>query len=359
MIRKNLSEELVNMDISCGVVPEPGTAYQVAPGVMWVRMPMPLPLDHVNIWAVKESVGWTIVDSGLSTEATEMSWRALFAAEGALQGGPARVIATHMHQDHVGMAGWLARKFRCVLWMTGLEYLRSRVHEADDASSLSSDEATFYRRAGWDEEVIKEYRARYGYFGRYLSKLPRSYRRVRDGEHVRIGLHDWRVITGAGHSPEHACLYCAELKVFISGDQVLPRISSNVSVSPIEPDANPLDEWLLSLRRMAVEVPDDVLVLPSHQEPFRGLHARLESLTREVDASIVRLKSALKERKRAVDVFADLFSREITGGDLHHLRLATGESLAHLNYLWHRGEVSREIDRNGVAWYQNLPSQVQ
>jgi len=185
-----------------------------------------------------------------------------------------------------------------------------------------------------------------------IHPLPDSFHRLRDGDELRIGAHLWRVVTGSGHSPEHACLYCPELKVLISGDQVLPRISSNVSVNPTEPDADPMSDWLASLAKLKREVPDDVLVLPSHNECFRGLHARLDALASGQEKALLRLRRSLQERKRAIDVFGALFARPIGENDVALLGMATGESVACLNHLVRRGEASRELDADGVAWYR-------
>ena len=181
--------------------------------------------------------------------------------------------------------------------------------------------------------------------------MPDSYRRIVDGEEIKIGANTWRVIVGTGHSPEHACFYCADLKLLISGDQVLPKISSNVSVHPTEPDADPMRDWLESLAKLKREVPDDVLVLPSHNDCFRGLHARLDYLAASQVRTLERLRKTLQEPKRAVDVFAALFGRSIDETDGGLLNLATGESLACLNYFVHRGEVRRTLRESGVAWY--------
>jgi len=340
------------LDYPCGEPPAPGTAREIAPGVLWLRMPLPFALDHINLWAVRDGDGWAAFDSGVQSSDTAAAWRRLFAADGALaQGGLTRLFATHMHPDHVGMAGWLTRKFGCRLWMTRLEYLTCRVLLADTGREAPADGINFYRAAGWDEDALENYRARFGGFGKLMHALPDSYRRLHDGESLRIGGHAWRVVTGTGHSPEHACLHSAELKLLISGDQVLPRISSNVSVFPTEPDADPLGEWLASLDKLRRAVPDDVLVLPSHNEPFRGLHARLDYLARSQRQALDRLRLAIAAPKRAVDVFGELFGRPI-GAEPHLLGMATGESIAHLNYLRQRGEAVKEVDAAGVAWYR-------
>ena len=331
--------------------PDAGKMLEVAPGVLWMRMPMPYQLNHINIWALEDGAGWTVVDTGMRTEPTLEAWRDFFT--GALHKRPLnRVIVTHMHPDHVGMAGWLTEKFNCQLWMTQLEYLHCRVLTADTGRKAPEDAVMHFQRAGWSAGAIETYRGRFGNFGKHIHALPESYRRIKDGETLRIGMHNWRVIVGTGHSPEHACLYCPELKLLISGDQVLPRISSNVSVHPTEPDADPMGEWMASLAKMKREVPDDVLVLPAHNDCFRGLHARLDYLEASQERSMDRLRKTLREPKRAIDVFVALFGRSIDEADASLLSMATGESLACLNYLWHRGEISRSLDSSGVTQYQ-------
>ena len=353
--------EKPTLDYPFEASPETGKSIEVAPGVIWMRMPMGGKLDHVNVWAIKDDghdgggIGWAVVDSGMHTEATVTAWQAQFAAATAKQtdqGRLTRVLITHMHPDHVGMAGWLTQKFGCRLWMTQLEYLNCRVLMADTGRDAPPDALEFYHRAGWSADAIAVYKTRFGNFGKRIFALPQSYRRVTDGDQLQIGANQWHVIVGTGHSPEHACYYCPELDVLISGDQVLPRISSNVSVHPTEPDANPMLDWLNSIEKIKREVPDTVLVLPSHHDCFRGLHARLDYLAASQMRTIDRLRKTLREPKRAVDVFSALFGRAIDQSDGGLLHLATGESLACLNYLWHRGEVVRDLDSTGVAWFQ-------
>jgi glyoxylase-like metal-dependent hydrolase (beta-lactamase superfamily II) len=223
---------------------------------------------------------------------------------------------------------------------------------ADTGREAPADALAFYRQAGWSEVAVESYKTRFGDFGKMIYALPDSYRRIRDGDTLRIGAHDWRVIVGSGHCPEHACLYCPELKLLISGDQVLPRISSNVSVYPMEPGADPMAEWLASLDKLEHEVPDDVLVLPAHNDCFRGLHARLAHLREGQHKALDRLRKRLQEPRRAVDVFVALFGRAIDESNVPLLGMATGESLACLNYLVARGEVRCEPDADGIAWYR-------
>ena len=330
-------------------VPQPGEVLPVAPGVLWLRMRLPMPaLNHINLWALADEDGWTLIDTGMQTPDTVADWQTLFA--GALAGRAVkRVICTHMHPDHIGMAGWLTRQHDCRLWTTRLEYVTCRMLVADTGREAPADGVRFYRAAGWDEAAIEHYRARFGGFGKAVYALPDSYRRVIDGEELRIGGHVWRAVVGRGHSPEHLCLHCPELALLISGDQVLPRITSNVSVFPTEPDADPLAEWLASLAAIGQRVGDEVLVLPSHNEPFRGLHARLAALIAGHEQRLERVAAELAAPRRAVDVFGLLFRRRV-GPDM--LGMATGESVAHLNCLIGRGIAVRELDAGGVAWYR-------
>lgn len=328
--------------------PEPGTTQTVAPGVLWVRMPLPFALKWINLWLIEDGPGFALVDTGVALEETRDLWRTIFTD--ALGGRPiTRVICTHMHPDHIGLAGWITRKFACPLWISRLEYVTCRMLVADTGREAPEDGVRFYRAAGWDEDALDSYRVRFGGFGKAVSRLPDSYRRLSDGDVIAIGERPWRVVVGCGHSPEHACLWQEELKVLISGDQVLPRISSNVSVFPTEPEADPLTDWIESCEKLRRTVPDDVLVLPAHNEPFFGLHARLSHLMDSHERSLARLERRLAEgEKRAVDLFGALFARQI-GPDL--LGMATGETLAHLNCLIGRGRAVRRMGADGVARY--------
>jgi glyoxylase-like metal-dependent hydrolase (beta-lactamase superfamily II) len=332
-------------------IPEAGSgeAVEIAPGILWLRMPLGGSLKAINVWALDDGEGWTIVDTGLRTKESAQGWRDAF--DGVLSGKPVtRVICTHMHPDHVGLAGWILRKFpNARLWMTRLEYITCRMLAADTGREAPEDGVRFFKAAGWDESAIETYREKFGGFGRGLYPLPDSYHRISDGDVLRIGAHDWRVVVGCGHSPEHACLYCPDLKLLISGDQVLPRISSNVSVHPTEPDADPLTDWLTSLAKVKAEVPNAVLVLPAHNEPFHGLHLRIDHMLRGHERGLIRLERRLDEPKRTVDVFGALFARQI-GPD--NLGLATGEAQAHLNCLWKRGLATPKLDEQGVRWWR-------
>ncbi|NBW12721.1 MAG: MBL fold metallo-hydrolase [Caulobacteraceae bacterium] len=333
-----------------GAPPVPGQAVEAAPGVLWLRLPLPMSLDHINVYALAdndaEGDGWTLVDTGLYTKASIAGWEAAFA--GPLEGKPVkRVICTHMHPDHLGLAGWLCERFRVPLLMSRLEYVTARMLVADTGPAPAEGE-TFFRAAGWDDERIDGWRREFGRFGKGVYPMPQSYQRLTEGDDIEIGGEVWTVVVGNGHCPEHVCLWRKSDDVFLSGDQILPRISSNVSVWPTEPLQDPLGDWLASLAKLRALLPENAFVLPSHGEPFTGVHTRLDALTKGHHTGLTRLERALREPRRAIDVFSSLFARPIGDGVFG---MATGESMAHLNYLEAQGRARRERDADGVDWW--------
>lgn len=332
----------------------PGQPERIAEGVYWVRFPMPMSLNHINIWLLEDGDGWTVVDTCLNLPDARELWEKLFST--AMQGKPVnRVICTHMHPDHVGLAGWLVERFGAELWMSREEFLMCRAMVGDTGRDAPEVALRFYRAAGYDADQLEHYRGKFGNFGRAVSPLPQSFRRLVDLETITIGDRYWQVIVGSGHSPEHTALYCPALKLLISGDQVLPRITPNVSVFPTEPKGDPLHEWLTSSARIREMLPDDVLVLPAHEAPFYGLHVRLSQLIEAHNRDLRELFAYLDKPQRAIDCFPPLFNREIGPNSLG---LATGETLAHLNCLLGRRRITRERDPQGVDWYRQIPAAV-
>ena len=327
--------------------PEHGAVMDILPGLKWLRMPLPMVLEHINLWILEDGDGWTLVDAGMSTDQSHAIWEQTFRQ--TLNGKPVqRVIVTHLHPDHIGCAGWLTERFNIDLWMTREEYLLCRILVADTGQPAPPEGIRFYAAAGFSADAMHRYKERFGEFGTVVSRLPQAYRRLQDGECIRIGANDWHVIVGRGHSPEHACLYCPKLNVLISGDQILPTISSNVSVYPTEPTANPLADWLGSLKDLKARLPADVLVLPAHGKPFRQCHTRLNQLLDEHETGLDKLLKLCTSPRRAIDVFPALFKGRISDGNLI---MAAGESIAHLNYLVTEGELSVTTDESGVHWY--------
>jgi len=328
--------------------PDSGETLHIAPEVVWLRMPLPFALGHINLWLLANGDSWVIVDTGVAVDESEQIWNKTL--ESTMGGRPVdRVVVTHLHPDHVGCAGLLCKKTGADLWMTREEYLLCRVLVADTGREAPDAGKGFYSAAGFAADELHHYKKMFGMFGKYVSPLPESYQRLRAGDEIVIGGSSWTVIVGRGHSPEHACLYCKEQNLLISGDQLLPTISSNVSVYPTEPQANPLDDWLTSLADLKAAVPEDVLVLPAHGKPFRGAHDRLDSLIKEHEEGLESLHTWCVKPRRAVDVFPALFKSDIND---NNLIMATGEAIAHLNYLLEQGRLFAETDNDGTIWYQ-------
>lgn len=333
----------------------PGLAetIEIAPGIHWVRMPLPFALKHINVWLVDDGDAWTIIDTGIPLPETKDAWRRLLESRVTQAKPLRRVIVTHMHPDHVGSAGWLCHKYGAELWMSRLEYITCRMLVSDTGRPAPEAGISFYRRAGWSDSALGYYKTRFGGFGRGVSPMPDAFKRLSDGDALRLAGQAWTVIVGSGHSPEHACLYCPSLNLIISGDQLLPRISSNVSVHPTEAEANPLRDWIQSCEKLLARLPPDVLVLPAHNEPFRGAHERLRHLIDGHRTALQRLRQRLeKEPLRAIDTFVTLFGRKVADDELG---MATGEAIAHLNYLHAESAIEATTGPDGVVRYSAAP----
>lgn len=330
------------------VAPEPGEAYAIADGVFWIRMPMGGRLSIINVWLLRDGDGWTVVDTGLRTQTVQQCWETIF--DKYLEGRPVtRVIATHLHGDHTGQAGWICQKFDAQLWMSRADFYMCKVMAADGPSDVPEDALRFYRRAGFDEDRLDRYRQRFGQFGANIAPLPAGYRRIQEGQYLDIGDREWRAVIGHGHAPEHVCLYCPELKLIIGGDQLLPRITPNVSVQPSEPEANPLKGFLQTCARFREVLPPNLLVLPAHESLYEGVHERLTALIDWHEVALEKLYDLCAEPKRAVDVFPALFRSQITDTSFFP---ATGESIAHLHCALERRWLTVEEDDQGVAWWR-------
>ncbi len=323
-------------------LPDPGGTLEVAPGAWWIRMPLPFALDHINLWLLEDGDGWTVVDTGLGAEATWTLWERLLA--GPMAGRPVkRIVVTHYHPDHVGSAAWLAERTGAPVWMTAAEFLSAHAARDDTAGFDRATGIEFFGRNGLDVASIPE-KARTGNrYRRGVPELPRTYRRLLHGDTLAIGGHDWRVICVHGHAPEHAALHCPSLDLLISGDQILPRITTNVGVWGNQPEANPLRLYLDSFARFA-DIPGSVRVLPSHDRVFEGLHGRIIQLGAHHAERLEKLLSACASPVTAFDVLPVLFRRKL---DEHQLGFAMGEAIAHLHYLQAEGKV-RRIEDGGV-----------
>lgn len=325
----------------------PGDAevMEMRPGVLWLRMPVPIPgLDYINLWLIEEAEGWTLVDTGFKSSKLQKIFDEV--VERHLKGKPiARIICTHFHPDHLGLAGWLQQKFDAPLWMTFGEWTFGRMLALEEQPDVPAEVVAFYERLGFNEEQIAALKARgFGNFSKAVTPIPRHFHRISEHDVIRIGEYDWHVIVGNGHSPEHACLYSPGLNLLISGDQVLPRISPHIGVYPGEPEALPLTQYLNSFAKFR-DLPADVLVLPAHGDPFIGLHQRIDMLRRHHAVRLDALIAALAQKPHTViDTLPLLFRRDIKD----HMTLAAGEALAHLHHLMHEGRVVRRLNAAGI-----------
>ncbi len=330
-------------------VPAPGTALEVAPGVRWLRMGLPFALDHINLWLLRDLQdgieGWTIVDCGIANDATRAAWEQVFAEQ--LNGLPVlRVIVTHMHPDHVGLAHWLTERWQCRLWISATDFNAAHIASQSTTGFGGERAAAFFASHGLtDPEAIAKVRARSNYYAGMVPRLPAQYRRLMDGMTLGIGGHAWRCIAGYGHAPEHIALHAPMLELLISGDMLLPRISTNVSVYDLEPESDPLALFLVSLARYE-SLPAATLVLPSHGKPFTGLQVRVRQLREHHEARLAEVMVACAAGPcHAADLLPLLFKRTL---DLHQTTFAMGEALAHLHALWHAGKLVRRADADGV-----------
>jgi len=327
--------------------PESGEALEVAPGIRWLRMPLPFALDHINLWLLAEPGGFTLVDCGIGDAATRALWERQFAT--TLGGRPIlRIIATHCHPDHVGNAAWLAARFNCTVAMTHAEYLTAHAIAEQHSGYELAATVELFRRHGMPSDHVATLAARGNQYKRGVPELPTAFSRLLDGDDVPAGDTTWRVVEGHGHSPEHASLYSHQRGVLISGDMLLPRISTNVSVWSAEPDGNPLRRFLDSLTAFEA-LPPDTLVLPSHGLPFRGIALRTAQLRAHHAARLDELASAIgaaaPSGASASDLVPVLFRREL---DVQQRFFAMGEAIAHLNHLWHAGRLDRRVAAGGT-----------
>jgi glyoxylase-like metal-dependent hydrolase (beta-lactamase superfamily II) len=330
-------------------MPESGHGLAVAPGIQWLRMGLPFALNHINLWLLRDCIdgvqGWTVVDCCIDQPESRAQWEQVFV--NALENLPIlRVIVTHMHPDHVGLAHWLCARWNAPLWMSGTDYNVVRVACSPNSGFDGLESAVFFAKHGLVDPVSQvKLKARSNYFISLVPDVPRSYRRMMEGDVIQIGANRWRCISGFGHAPEHIALYCEDAQILIGGDMMLPRISTNVSVYNIEPESNALQLFLDSIDKFATCAPN-TLTLPSHGKPFVGIHERIKQLH---DHHIERLAEVLQacqtQPSSAADVLPVMFKREL---DLHQTTFAMGEVIAHLHYLWFKGQLKREFCADGI-----------
>ncbi|MDB5803572.1 MAG: Zn-dependent hydrolase [Betaproteobacteria bacterium] len=351
-IKKERPEEAL-LSYPFAEVPPLGTTMKVAEGIFWARMPLPFALDHINLWLIADTIDgqacWTLVDSGVGLEPTRNAWESIFANH--LNDLPVkRVIITHAHPDHVGNAAWICERYAaagCALTATVGEYFWAHIMSNGRISGFDNDTQTeHFRRHGLSGEMLDAIsQNRKSYYATLVPAVPVSFLRMAAGDTLSIGGREWQVSVGYGHSNEHASLYCPSLKVLISGDMLLPRISTNIGVWPNEPESSPVRQFLAALAAYKV-LPEDVLVLPSHGRLFRGAHERVRQLTAHHHERLAETLEACATPQSAADIIPVMFKREL---DAHQTVFAVGETLAHLHYLRDDGKVAAATGADGIV----------
>ncbi len=326
--------------------PEAGAAVELAEGVLWLRVRLPMKPDHVNCYAFREENGWTIVDTGLNSGSCRAAWEAAFT--GPFNSAPVnRILVTHHHPDHIGLAGWFQTLHGAELLTTRTAWLMARMLILDIQHSPVPETLDFWRSAGMPSELIEKRRMERPFnFSDVVAHLPLGFRRIQEGDVIELGGRQWDVRIGNGHAPEHATLWSRDGELVIGGDQLLPTISPNLGVYATEPDADPVREWIEACERLRRCATTTQLVLPGHGRPFTGLPERFRQLIDNHVGALDRLLEFLDEPHTAVDCFKTLFAREI-GPDEYGLGLV--EAVAHLNHLRKLGKVERTFRRDG-AW---------
>ncbi|ALG75103.1 metallo-beta-lactamase [Azospirillum thiophilum] len=334
--------------------PDPGRWQEVAPGVLWIRLSLPFQLDHINVWALDGgAAGWTLVDCGLGDPRTRAAWELLL--RDALGGRPVeRVVVTHFHPDHIGAAGWLVERTGASFAASLTEWLFARTLSAGSDAATDAAVERFYRRSGLEPEALAAVLGRKGAYGRGVPSVPATLTRLRVGDRLPVGDRLWTVIGGSGHTAEPVSLHrqadAAGPGLLISGDQILPRISPNISAWPTEPEADPLADYLASLAGWSA-LPAETLVLPSHGRPFRGLHARAGELARHHAERLAEIEALCATPQTAAAVTRALFPRPL---DTHQTVFALGEAVAHLNHLIAKGRLERRAAGPGVDLYRRV-----
>jgi glyoxylase-like metal-dependent hydrolase (beta-lactamase superfamily II) len=321
--------------------PGPTEVVDVMPGVKWVRLKLPFRLNHVNIYLLADGDGWTMVDSGFGNEESIAAWTALF--DGPLKGVTInKLIVTHSHPDHVGLAGWIVERFDCPLYMSQVEYLQSVYHQNRGTEERKNAQRLFFRRHGMDEDLTDKLLGRGQDYLKRVSVLPASYRRISHGDEISIGARRFKVITGGGHALDQVMLYCAADKLFLSADQVLSKISPNVSVWAVEPEQNSLGEYLASLASLTTTLPYDVIVLPGHGVPFYGLKTRIKQLADHHEERCRLIADACRDTsKTSRELVPVVFNKYPL--DVHQMGFASGELIAHVNYMLVEGRLTAEV----------------
>lgn len=328
--------------------PQINRLQEIAPRIYWLRLAMPFKLDHINLWLIEEDSCWTLIDTGPDTATSKTNWLEIFSNQ--LKGKPIeKIICTHAHPDHIGLAGWIGEQQSAQLLMSKGEFEFYHQLFADIKHTSLAQVKQFYQSAGASDKQVKNYLKHIQGFRKMISPMPSIYQQLQNNDRIKLGNYQWQIHIGKGHSPEHICLFCDELNMFISGDQLLPTISSNISVWPTEPNADPMSDFLATCHDFNKVINNQTLILPAHGLPFHGGVNRLNTLLEDAEKDLNKLYEFCQQPRKVSDVFPILFKVEI---NVSNVMLAYGEALANLNYLYVQGKIMVTSDENNINYYQ-------
>ena len=329
-------------------MPAAGEWMEVASGIYWLRFPLPFALDHINLYVIDEGDSWTLIDTGVHSPESISLWQGPLRHPMAAK-PVSRILVTHWHPDHIGMAGWLAAQTGAPLWITRTEWLMARMTRAEETTTFQAPAISYFQRMGLSADKLQGLNSLGNHYESLTAPIPTEFVRMQAGKDVTIGMDRWQVLIGRGHAPEHACLYCAERQLIIGGDILLPRISPIVGIWPAEPEEDALSDFLTCLQEIRAVVDASALVLPSHNRPYTGVHTRIDDLTAHHDERLHTTRAACQQAMTAAAVSQVLFPRL---QDPFQLRLGLAETVAHLNHQRARGLLTRQLGDDGIYRYQ-------
>ncbi|MGQ8367470.1 MBL fold metallo-hydrolase [Glaciecola sp. 1036] len=322
-------------------LPASGQLTKVNEYVFWLRMPLPFALDHINLYLIKDDGGYAVLDTGIGMSSTQTLWESIFAS---LDKPITKVIVTHMHPDHIGMAGYIVDKYQVPLYMSFAEYFMARSLSAGPNGASNWQDLNYLTLCGMDDEYVTQAKEKKGGVGKVVKPIPLQFERLSHGQTLRMAGIDWQIIVGRGHSPEHLCLYSEAINTLLSGDHILPDITPNIGVYSTEPNANSLALYLSTLPQF-LNLPKNTQVLPAHKLPFTGLHQRVNELLQHHQTFLDNLLAFCATEPQTVKACLPvLFKRPLNE---HNMFFAIAEALSHLNYLYFDGQLERTVNQQG------------
>jgi len=328
--------------------PDFGTPEQVAEGVWWIRLPTPLAIDHVNVYLLEGSSGWTLVDAGVNDAPSRDALTAVLERPEFNHKPLDQVVITHFHPDHIGLTGYFTGPdYQARLLTSRTSWQTAGLLLFDNPDVPCGAHIAFYEQAGMKGIELESFKRRApSSYSDNVGPLPESYTRLVEGQELKIGGRVWTVRMGHGHAAEHVTLWSDD-NLAVVGDQILPSISPNLTVHFSEPEADCVSEWLESCDRFEQLANDNLLCLPGHNRPFTGAPFRCRQLAENCLRVISRIESALTKSQSAMDLMPVIYRRDIAANEKTAL---IGETMGYLNHLYAAGKIRRRLVRGQYLW---------